>query len=326
MNPHVCAVIVTYQSTPHIAPLLQELLGQVQHLYIVDNGSDAAMIAFLQAFSAQHPGRITLILNENNYGIATAQNQGIRKALAGGYEWVLLMDDDSVPEAGMVQSMLTQWQKQQDKSIGVIAPCLVEQNIPVVSRYIVPWCHVGFQRKKAAAKTVLRDVAMVIASGSMIHADVFRRIGLMREGFFIDYVDYEFCLRAKTQGIGIMVVGDAVLQHHHGNKQRKKWMGMEVITLNSPALRYYYMFRNRIFFLRLYGVRFPFVVLHELLACTLSLLRLVSVETDKAMKLRALLCGMREGMTQPIPLFPASDSNTRIADCAADISRPCGRI
>ncbi|MCV5831057.1 hypothetical protein OFN28_30780, partial [Escherichia coli] len=45
------------------------------------------------------------------------------------------------------------------------------------------------------------DVDHLIASGSLIPVDVFEKIGGMDDSLFIDYVDVEWSLRARYQGL-----------------------------------------------------------------------------------------------------------------------------
>jgi rhamnosyltransferase len=301
INPRICAVIVTYKCDERITELLTSLLMQVQCVHIIDNGSEAAVLDRLLELAAENPDGICLTLNTSNLGIAAAQNQGIRQALATAFDWILLLDDDSLPEANMVQTMLRAWQQQNDAGIGILAPCLIEQNVSVASRHLVPWCNIGFKRKPVNQGEYLLDAITVIASGSLIRADVFRSAGLMTEGYFIDYVDHEFCLRARMHGFRIMVVGNTVLRHHQGNKRLNHILCLTIITQNYSPERYQYIFRNRLFFLRRYGGAFPFLIAHETMAYAWDMLRIIGCETDKSEKLWAAFRGLSDGMIWPIP-------------------------
>ncbi len=301
MNQRICAVVVTYKTGPQIGALLDALLAQVAHVYIVDNGSDTDIIALLKEYSASNKNT-TLICNATNMGVAVAQNQAIRLAIGAGFDWLLLMDDDSRPQADMVQKMLSAFKQQDDSKIGIIAPRLVEQNISVASRHLVPCCGIGFRRQVVDAGHNLLEAVTVIASGSLVKMEVFQNIGLMREGFFIDYVDHEFCLRARSCGYKIMVVGDAVLNHRQGNKRYENIAGVMLKTLNYNPTRYYYIFRNRMFFLRLYAKGFPFLIIHDGLACSLDIFRIIVREKNKKEKLSAMFRGLKDGITKEIPV------------------------
>lgn len=297
---NVAAVIVTYCSGERIAQALPAVLAQVERVYIVDNGSDAATVEAVRRIAADHTESVRALLNATNLGLAAAQNQFIKQALADGFEWILLLDDDSVPADGMVQKMLSAWAG--DAQIGILAPRIMEQNTPRAFRCLSPiWRGFGFTRHEVRLDEHWKNVAVVIASGSLIRADVFRKIGLMAEGFFIDYIDYEFCLRARAHGFGILVAGNAALLHRQGNKALHSVGGVGVVAAHYNALRRYYIFRNRLFVLRRFGQQFPFLIPHETLAYAWDIFRIVMFEQEKLVKLRAALRGIKDGLLQPVP-------------------------
>lgn len=298
--PDVSAVVVTYNCGGGIAETLSAILGQVQHIYIVDNGSGRETTQALSQFAASNPST-HLTFNPVNLGIAAAQNQGIARALAAGTEWVLLLDHDSIPEKDMVSRMLEQWQSLGDAGVGIVAPLLAEQSLPYAARYLVPRGKLGFSRQRLTRGENLRDAVMVIASGCLIHAETLRVAGHMREDFFIDNVDHEFCLRARSRGFKILVTGYAVLYHRQGNKTRHNIGGIEVVTSNYAPLRRYYTFRNRMFLLRLHGKRYPFLFAHEIAASLYDAVRIVLIENGKASKTGHAMRGLWHGLTQPLP-------------------------
>ena len=44
----------------------------------------------------------------------------------------------------------------------------------------------------------------MITSGSLLALAVFRRVGPMREDFFIDAVDFQYCLRLRRHGYKVI--------------------------------------------------------------------------------------------------------------------------
>lgn len=296
-HPSIAAVVVTYQCDAGIAAALERLLGEVQQIYVVDNGSDAPAITAMQVLATQYPSRIIVILNPDNVGIAAAQNQGIKQALATGLEWVLFMDQDSTPAPGMIGRMLAAWREENNPRLGIIAPLLVEQNAPIPARYLTQW---GIRKALKPGDHFLGAVR-VIASGSLVRCELFRAIGLMEEAFFIDYVDHEFCLRARRQGYRILIAGDALLYHRQGHKQRHHVLGLTVTASHYPASRYYTIVRNRLWVLRRYGSDFLWLWPHELAAFGWDIGRMLLFETNKGDKLAAIWRGMCEGLGQTIP-------------------------
>jgi len=85
---------------------------------------------------------------------------------------------------------------------------------------------------------------MVIASGCLIRRDVVDSIGLPRSDFFIDFVDFEYCLRARSHGYKIAVVSRASISHEIGNGRRIDIPGLRRLWIDQPPFREYYISRN----------------------------------------------------------------------------------
>ena len=88
---------------------------------------------------------------------------------------------------------------------------------------------------------------LVISSGVTCSIKIFDLIGLFDEDLFIDFVDVDWCLRAKKAGIKIYIVPKAVMKHSIGTNVIK--IGPIICVQHSP-IRTYYKVRNS--FLMLY--------------------------------------------------------------------------
>lgn len=88
----------------------------------------------------------------------------------------------------------------------------------------------------------------VITSGSFIPMSVLDDVGLMREELFIDFIDIEWCLRARAKGYEIVSFSRVVIEHHLGDSSIS-FMGTNY-PIHSP-LRMYYYFRNAMYLYRL---------------------------------------------------------------------------
>ncbi|MDZ7808845.1 MAG: hypothetical protein U5L11_00280 [Arhodomonas sp.] len=85
------------------------------------------------------------------------------------------------------------------------------------------------------------------ASGCLIPADAWHRLGPMDESFFIDYVDVEWGLRAARAGLRCYGVCDAHMEHPLGEAPARA-LGRRVVT--HPPARNYYFFRNGVRLIR----------------------------------------------------------------------------
>ena len=98
----VQAVLVTYDSGPEVLRLCQAVLDEVDGLVIVDNGSPAGLMTRLEDVKRAYAPRVEIVANAQNRGLAAAQNQGIEAAIRKKADWILLLDDDSLPVPGLV--------------------------------------------------------------------------------------------------------------------------------------------------------------------------------------------------------------------------------
>jgi rhamnosyltransferase len=290
------ALIITHHPAPEFFTELPRFFEQFQHLLIVDNASVEEMRLRLdQAVAKNGAARLTIIYNLENCGIASALNQGFRWALDQGYEHLVVFDQDSRPASNLTNELLRVYQAHPHRErLAILAPRIVDgrtgESAPVV-------CWHGYRlRKDTPHGDVLENVALVITSGSLNNLSAYRRLGPFCEDFFVDYVDTEYCLRAQERGYKIIVACNAILHHRLGNQQTKQ-VGLLAMrpTFHSP-LRWYYINRNRIAMYRLYALRFPQWVLHDVSIACYALLKMLLFEDQKLRKILALVLGVFDGI------------------------------
>ncbi|MDD2608598.1 MAG: glycosyltransferase family 2 protein [Giesbergeria sp.] len=233
----VYAVVVSYCSDAERLQLqFERLLEQVHTIVWVDNASDPALRQWGQRWPRE---RVHPIWLDQNQGIAAAQNRGIEHALACGAAHILLMDDDSLPAPDMVNCLLAALHSH--SNAGAVGACHTDSRRGLERS---PFIVLDGWRLRWLACTNPQQVWQVdhvIASGCLIPAPVLQAVGGMREDFFIDWVDIEWCLRARNHGYPILGACGALLEHSLGNRVLRV-LGQEV-SLHAPW-RHYYQARN----------------------------------------------------------------------------------
>lgn len=293
--PKIFAVIVTHNPPGDFYARIGSVVSEVGCVVIVDNASGDATRAQLDAVQAQFPGAVDVLRNPENMGLAAALNRGIRHASQEGADWLLLLDHDSEPEPGMVPRMLEAYGAYpQKEKIGLIAPEIREHTAPP-ARYLVLQGKFGFRRIMPTA-FCHDDVLAVITSGSLVKAHLFHEIGLMPEHFFIDYLDYDFCLRMRGRGYRILLAGGAVLRHRLGEKTAHHLAGATIVASHHSAARRYTIFRNRLWVWKRHGAAFPGFVMHDMMAVCYDILRILLYERAKLPKLLAIARGICAGL------------------------------
>ncbi|NKE75600.1 glycosyltransferase family 2 protein [Ochrobactrum sp. MC-1LL] len=240
----VTGIIVTFN--PDVE-LLKQLIGavtpQLGHLIVVDNGSDDNLTLILK----DQPD-IELIALGENFGIAKAQNVGIEHAKAIGADYVLLLDQDSIPAPNMVAELVNVAKTLTEKGVQVagVGPSYIDARQGEAAAFVY-LDGLKLKRRERQPLDAFVETDFLIASGCLTPIESFDAVGLMDEGMFIDYVDIEWGLRAREKGYYCFGVFDTKMEHTLGD-QWIKFRGRR-IPVHSP-LRHYYHFRNAIWLCR----------------------------------------------------------------------------
>ena len=235
----VVAVTVTFApDLDLLAAQLDRLVPQVEAVVIVDNGSHAALKTWEKA---RQEANVEVLPLGKNYGIAAAQNVGIQWARDYGAEFVLLMDQDSIPASDMVEKLISTLAEQPSPAAAGPRYLDERQNNPQSPFVRIRGLTLG--RCSCAGEDSVVPVDFLISSGCLIPMSVLDEVGGMREEMFIDYVDTEWVWRARHYGFQSYGVCSAHMQHSLGDHPIN--FAGKNITLRS-ALRHYYLFRNAV--------------------------------------------------------------------------------
>lgn len=293
----VAAVVVVFGPDDRFRKLLLSLVEQANKVWVIDNQPNYAFDKYLKGQKPCHRNNITLIENKKNVGLAAAQNQGIKLALEDGVDWVLLLDQDSILDKDFVKNMLKAGHKYKNKkNIGFLTPRHeFDDGSPSVPTYS-QGLFLRPKRYHMDLDEIDDTILFGMASGSFIPRHTLEEVGLMREEFWIDYIDYEFSFRVRERGYRIIGVGGARLNHRLGVTNQLKILGKVFSFQVHPAFRRYTIYRNRIAVIKEYSTLFPEFVLFEVLSIAKDLFKLFLLEDQKFNKLRAIFIGIIHGM------------------------------
>ena len=282
MSDDVCAIIVTYHPQEDLEQHVAALCGQIGGLVVVDNRSSDYELAVLRELAQRYS--FTLLENSDNLGIGTALNRGIRWAAAhGGFRYVVLFDQDSEVGKGFVDALVSclQQHPSSDK-VAVAAPRIYNRNT-------------GLTDCPRETGKGLFHVAQT--SGSLMPLQVFNSEGWFKEELFIDYVDYEYCLRVVTAGWFVLYCDDVVLSHSPGNSHRHTFLGLHFGTsMNYSPLRHYYSTRNGTWVIRQYWRAHPIWCARQAFGILKGKVKVLIFERDRLRKLSLSLRGFRDAI------------------------------
>ena len=245
---HSCrtlAVIVCYR--PQISALkdaLEALQNQVDATLIVDNAS--ANVEEISALLADFEST-ELLRQSENYGLGKAHNLGIDYARRQEFDALLLLDQDSVPLPGMVEKLHAALLAKSKHRVSAVGATYLNADNGSES-FFVRFGKLKFRRSSCSDKDADNCIRadFLISSGSLLKLSVLDEIGIMDESLFIDHVDTEWFLRAKSKGFQAYGVCDAVMQHGLGEQTHQLNLGRERNVPQHKPFRYYYIFRNSV--------------------------------------------------------------------------------
>lgn len=274
----VLAVVVSYHPENDIITNIEALLAQVDHVLIVDNESSSKSQVLLRSIAYKN---VSFISNEENLGVATGFNQGMRWAIDHKFEYFLLMDQDSRPESGMVSELLR-----------VHREFLSRNELVLVGPR-----HEDFERKMPLRNgDPFTKIPLLISSGSLVSKKLVDLIGLYDERLFIDHVDHDFSLKVAANGGSCVEVNTAVLLHRFGEAKIKKFMGKSFFLQEYSPFRRYYMMRNRIVLYKRYGIFKEKWFWIDARNALKDFIKLLFFEQNKRKKILAVCKGLVDGL------------------------------
>ncbi|HEY8478898.1 MAG TPA: glycosyltransferase [Spirillospora sp.] len=291
----VTAVVVTYERRELLAEALAALGAQTRapdRIVVVDNASADGTAAMV---TERFPDADLLRL-PRNLGGAGGFSAGIARALDGDAALLWLLDDDTVPEPGALEALLTARRRAADDD--GVPPTLVASRVVWTDGRDHPMNTPRPKPRATADERRIADAAgcVPIRSASfvsvLVDAAAVRERGLPVAAYFLWNDDFEFTTRLLRGRRGVLCP-ESVVVH-----KTREFGGTDV----DPGDRFFYEVRNKIWlFTRSRGLTPVERVLYGGSTLRRWVRTFVSSQ-DRAVLRRALLHGVRAGFfTRPEP-------------------------
>jgi rhamnosyltransferase len=266
-------VFVTYYPDAQVKSAVEMAAAQFAQVIVVDNTPDPEPVRQL----VQGLG-VNLLSNGVNAGLGQALNQGCHAAIAAQFDWVVTLDQDSLIQTDFLQSQVSCW-----ASVAV-KPFMLGCNFLNRSE--------GATSPRFPVGRSYRECKTVITAGTLMHLEVWRELGGFREDFFIDSLDHELCLRARSKGFRVARNGEILMSHSIGSgKQLRSWLPFE-----HSARRKYTSTRNSVRTIMEYGWREPGWAFKKSAGILYEAISVLLLESHKAEKLKAMGVGLADGL------------------------------
>lgn len=238
-------IIVNYNGLAFLRSCLESVARQTDSGFetvVVDNGSSDGSLEML---ARDFPAVRAIALPENR-GFSIANNVALRDALVRGFEYVMLLNNDTVLDATAVGELLAAIGA--DERIAAVCPKIYFAAQPDFFWYAGAdfslWtAHViqrGWRTKDSGQFDNRVDITVATGCAALLRVSALRDVGLLDENLWAYLEDVEWSIRFLKSGYALRLASAARVWHHDG----ATWVGM--LGRGSQAKRQFYSTRNLI--------------------------------------------------------------------------------
>jgi GT2 family glycosyltransferase len=236
----IAAVVLNWNQAQLTLQSVASVRTQVDHVYVVDNGSRPSDRA--QLYDGVDDNT-TIIASPTNVGYAAGCNRGVEAAMQAGYLAILIMNNDAFADPGSIRPLLARLEAA--PSVGAVGPVVVRHATRKVLHAActldLRFGRAGWLQYEASLDTLDKaPVATEYLSGEamLIRSEVIESIEMFDERYFCYSEDADWSLRARRAGWTLEVIPESVFEH--------------MVSVTSAGLAgAYYRARNVPLFLRL---------------------------------------------------------------------------
>lgn len=243
INPLVYIIILNFNSIDETINCLKSLSKITYNNYkivVVDNASCDNSIEKLEAIKD-----IKLIKSTKNFGYANGNNLGIRYALDSGADYICVLNNDVEVDKRFLEPLIDYLTEHID--VGGVGPCILDYKHKDIVQALGGTIdfYRGLALGRCKGKNIneiyesITDVDYLGGACFVCRSEVFDRLGLIPENYFLFYEETEFCVKMKKIGYKLFCIKESKV-YHKGSATISKFGG----------LSYYFLNRNRIIFMR----------------------------------------------------------------------------
>lgn len=217
-QPVLAILIVNFNRAADTLECLDSLLRVNEpsfHIFLADNGSRSEDVTVLSEYAIRHPVWITFVAHPENYGFTGAHNRLFEEIVPSGcYEYILLLNNDTVVEPDFLTRMLARIDR--DQRIEMVAARMMKyDNHAQVDNLGITFYKCGLASNRKSPE----DPLLGPCGGCALYtADLLRRIyqatgEYFDPEFFCYAEDTDLAWRAVLLGYRAAYAEDALIYH-----------------------------------------------------------------------------------------------------------------
>ena len=285
----VVAIVVTYNRKKLLQQCVEKLKNQTKSLdiLIIDNASTDGTE---NLFNDVEDSNVKYYNTGANLGGAGGFSFGIKKAVESGYDYLWILDDDTMPTPTAVEVLLRK-DKELDGEYGFLSSKALWKDDSI--------CTMNIQKQTKWKQVRNFDVEQTVQYASFVslfmRASIVKKVGLPYKEFFIWADDWEYTRRISKTKKSYYITSSVVYHWCNSN------VGANIITTDADRMdRFKYMYRNDVVMYRQDGFE---GWLYLSIRNIVHRIRIILKSNDKGIKLALI----REATTEGKKFFPKID-------------------
>jgi hypothetical protein len=261
-SPSVRVIIVNWNGLDHLTQCLPSLMATrftPFKVTVIDNGSTDGSLPWLQE---NYPG-LELVALDRNRGFAMANNIGLRKALAGGADYAVLLNNDTRVDPDWLTELVAAAESDPAAAICQARQRTWDGRQEIHFRFLPEWAEAEQDRLPLMPPGPAVPVPFASGCAMLLRCKSLSDIGFFDERYFMYVEDVDLTLRAWITGYRVLDVPSAVVYHRmvgsaSNSQQRMFWGYRNQLTtllklyqpqtlrlLAGPISRRWFITRNR---------------------------------------------------------------------------------
>lgn len=243
-EPKVFIIILNYNTindTLECIKSLKNIHYSNYEIVVVDNSEAIDCYNSLKLKFSEYK----IIRADQNLGYANGNNIGIKYALDNGADYICVLNNDVVVEEDFLSKIVKVLNA--NKCVGIAGPCICEYKDKSkvqcaganISLYTGLTKRIGMGVTYDNSNKGNSTVDFLGGACFVCKREVFEKIGLIPENYFLFFEETEFCIRAQKNGYKLLCVYESKV-YHKGSATISKFGG----------LSYYFLNRNRVVFIK----------------------------------------------------------------------------
>lgn len=217
--PNVGIVISNYNGWQDTVQCLESLQKQTYRDFEIILLDDASTNDSVQQLQKHLTENTVFLPQEANSGFAAVNNVGMRRALADGCDWVLLLNNDTVVAPDFLEMLL-----RETPARAVSCPKMLFLDSPdeiwfaggELDRATGKVKHLGGHEKDGPAFAEKKQVSFITFCCVLLPRQVVEEVGFLDETLFMYCEDVDYCIRLADAGVPMWLLPDARIWHKAG--------------------------------------------------------------------------------------------------------------